>query len=296
LSQARGANAVLRSTPLARFVANRAALVGGALVVLVVVAALFAPLIAWHDPDRKDVAHGLSRLGEPQPPSADFPLGTDALGRCVASRTLYGARVSLVAALLATLMATIVGTAVGLWSGYKGGLTDALLMRTVDLILSFPFLLLVIALAAVWRDAGLGAVLLVLGGLSWTQVARVVRAKALALRESEFVQGARAVGAGGLRVVARHILPNVVGPVVVMATVTVAQMIIAESTLAFLGFGMPAPTATWGRMLSDGTSYLTGGAPWMALAPGTAVLLTVLGFNLLGDGLRDMLDPREKRA
>jgi ABC-type dipeptide/oligopeptide/nickel transport system permease subunit len=285
-----------RKAALARFAANKGAIAGAVLVVLVVVAALGAPLLAWHDPDHKDVAHGLSSFGAPKPPSAEFPLGTDFLGRCVASRVLYGARVSLIAALLATLMATIVGTAVGLWAGYRGGLTDALLMRLVDLILSFPFLLLVIALAAIWRDAGLGAVLLVLGGISWTQVARVVRAKALALRESEFVQGARAVGASGLRVVARHILPNVVGPVVVMATVTVAQMIIAESTLSFLGFGEPPPTATWGRMLADGTTYLTGGAPWMALAPGFAVLFTVLGFNLLGDGLRDALDPREKRA
>ena len=285
-----------RSTPLARFAANRAALLGAVLVAFVVIAALFAPLIAWHEPDHKNVAHGLSQLGEPLPPSAEFPLGTDALGRCVASRLLYGARISLVVGLLATLMATVVGTLVGLVAGYRGGLTDAVLMRTVDLILSFPFLLLVIALAAIWRDAGLGAVLLVLGTVSWTQVARVVRARALALRESEFVQGARAVGASGVRVVLRHILPNVVGPVVVMATVSVAQMIIAESTLAFLGFGAPPPTATWGRMLSDGQAYLTGGAPWLALAPGAAVLLTVLGFNLLGDGLRDMLDPREKRA
>jgi peptide/nickel transport system permease protein len=287
---------ITASTPAQRFLANRAAVVGAALVGLVVIAALFAPVIAWHPPDHKDVAHGLSKLGEPRAPSADFPLGTDALGRCVASRTLYGARVSLIAALLATLMATFVGTGLGLWSGYRGGLTDTIIMRTTDLVLSFPFLLLVVALAAIWRDAGLGAVLLVLGAVSWTQVARVVRARALALRETDFVQGARALGASGPRVVVRHILPNVLGPVVVMATVSVAQMIIAESTLAFLGFGAPPPTATWGRMLADGTAYLTGGAPWIALAPGVAVLLTVLGFNLLGDGLRDALDPREKRA
>ncbi len=281
---------------LARFTANRAALLGAVLVAFVVVAALGAPLFAWHDPDVKNVAHGLSLLGEPLPPSADYPLGTDALGRCVASRLLYGARISLAVGLLATLMATVIGTLVGLVAGYRGGLTDAALMRLVDLVLSFPFLLLIIALAAVLRDAGLGAVLIVLAGIAWTNVARVVRAKAMALRETEFVQGARAVGASGTRVVLRHILPNVLGPVVVMATVSVAQMIIAESTLAFLGFGVPPPTATWGRMLSDGQSYLTGGAPWLALAPGAAVLLTVLGFNLLGDGLRDMLDPREKRA
>jgi peptide/nickel transport system permease protein len=282
--------------PWGRFAANRAALVGAVLVGIVVVAALFAPWIAWHDPIQKHVAQGLTELGEPIGPSAEFPLGTDALGRCVASRLVYGARVSLVVGLLATLMATVVGTLVGLVAGYRGGWVDAALMRVVDLILAFPFLLFVIALAAVWRDAGLGAVLLVLGAVSWTNVARVVRAKTLALRESEFVQGARALGAGGARVVLRHILPNVVGPVVVMATMSIAQMILAESTLAFLGFGAPPPTPTWGRMLSEGQSYLTGGAPWLALAPGAAVLLTVLGFNLLGDGLRDVLDPREKRA
>jgi peptide/nickel transport system permease protein len=277
-----------------RFLANRAAIVGGVLVVVIAIVALFAPLIDHHDAERKNVKAGLTELGEPRGPSDEFPLGTDPLGRCVAARVLCGARVSLIVALVATLLSTIIGTAVGVWAGYAGGVTDALFMRLVDLILAFPFLLLVIALVAVFRDAGLAAVLVVLGLSSWTGVARVVRAKVLALRETEFVQGARAVGAGGLRVVVRHVLPNVAAPVTVMATLSVAQMILAESTLAFLGFGAPPPTPTWGRMLFEGKAYLVG-APWLAFAPGVAVLVTVLGFNLLGDGLRDALDPKGDR-
>jgi ABC-type dipeptide/oligopeptide/nickel transport system permease subunit len=276
-----------------RFLANRAAVAGGVVVALIALAALLAPLLDRHDAERKNVAAGLTEYGEPLAPSGAYPMGTDSLGRCVAARVVAGARVSLAVALIATLLATVIGTAVGLWAGYRGGAVDALLMRLVDLVLAFPFLLLVIALVAVFRDAGLTAVLVVLGVSSWPGVARVVRAKVLALRESELVAGARAVGAGGGRIVWRHILPNVMGPVVVMATLSVAQMIIAESTLAFLGFGAPPPTPTWGRMLFEGKTYLLG-APWLAIAPGVAVVLTVLGFNLLGDGLRDALDPRDR--
>jgi peptide/nickel transport system permease protein len=274
---------------------NRSALVGGVLVLVVFVVALAAPLLAWHDPYDTDVLGGTSELGEPLPPSAEYPLGTDPTGRCVASRVLYGARISLLVGLISALAASVIGSAVGLAAGYRGGWLDATLMRVVDLVLSFPFLLLIIALAAVLRDVGLAAVLIVLPLVAWTNVARVVRARTLSLRESEFVQAARASGASGWRIVGRHILPNVVGPLVVMTTVSVAQMIVAESTLAFLGFGAPPPEPTWGRMLADATSYLTGGAPWLALAPAVAILVTVLGFNLLGDGLRDALDPKERR-
>jgi peptide/nickel transport system permease protein len=284
-----------RSRALRRFLQNRGALLGAVLVGVVMVVAVLAPLLVWHAPYGKDVAHGLTELGEPLPPSARYPLGTDPLGRCVASRLLYGARISLVVGLVATLISTIIGTAVGVVAGYRGGWVDTALMRLTDLVLSFPFLLLALALAAVFKDAGLGAVLLVLGIVSWTTVARVVRARTLALREMDFVQSARALGAGSGRVIRAHILPNLVGPVTVTATNYVAQMILAESTLSFLGFGAQPPAITWGRMLSDGVPSLSGGAPWIALGAGAAVLVTALGFNLLGDGLRDALDPREKR-
>ncbi len=169
-------------------------------------------------------------------------------------------------------------------------------MRLVDLVLAFPFLLLVIAIAALLREsgAGLGAVFLVLGIVGWTTVARVIRGKVLTLREMDFVQGARAVGASPVRIVFRHILPNVLGPAMVLATISVAQMILAESTLSYLGLGAPPPIPTWGRMLSEGQSFMRG-SPWLVTAPGVAILITVLGFNLLGEGLRDAFDPKDKQ-
>jgi ABC-type dipeptide/oligopeptide/nickel transport system permease subunit len=267
---------------------------GAALVVAITLVAIFGPLVDRHDVERKNARAGLTELGEPLGPSAEYPLGTDALGRCVLARVMAGARVSLLVAIVATALATLIGTLVGLVAGYRGGATDMALMRLVDLLLAFPFLLLAIALVAVFRDAGLIAVLVILSLTGWLSVARVVRAKVLALRDGELVQGARAIGASSSRVIWRHILPNVSGPIAVMATLAVAQMIVAESTLAFLGFGAAPPTASWGRMLFEGKIYLLG-APWLAIAPGVAVLLTVLAFNLLGDGLAAMSDPRAVR-
>jgi ABC-type dipeptide/oligopeptide/nickel transport system permease subunit len=279
---------------LRRFMANRAAVAGAVIVLLVIGGALVGPALDAHGPLHKDVAHGLTELGAPLPPSAEFPLGTDALGRCVLARVLDGARVSLEVGIVATLIALVIGVGVGLVAGYSGGATDAALMRLVDLILAFPFLLLVIALAAIFRDSGMTAVLVVLGIVGWTTMGRVIRAKVLAIRETEYVQGARAVGSATPRVLLRHILPNVMGPIVVLATISVAQMILAESTLTYLGLGAPPPQPTWGRMLSEGVPWV-GGAPWLVFVPGVAVLLTVLGFNLLGEGLRDALDPKDRR-
>lgn len=285
-------------TAAGRFARNRAAVVGAALVLVVLAAALAAPWLDGHTPFGKNSDTGLTALGAPVGPSGEFPMGTDMLGRCVASRLLHGARVSLQVALAATLISVLIGVAIGLVAGYAGGLTDTALMRLVDLVLSFPFLLLVIALAAALRGSGaegLTAVYIVLGIVGWTTMARVIRGKVLTLREMEFVQGARAIGARPGRILLRHILPNVMGPIVVLATISVAQMILAESTLSYLGLGAPPPTPTWGRMLSEGQPYLRG-APWLVFAPGAAVLVTVLGFNLLGEGLRDALDPKDKRG
>jgi peptide/nickel transport system permease protein len=284
-----------KSRAWARFRRNRGALVGLVLVGIVVVMTFLAPLLDQHTPYGKNIKTGLSELGAPQPPSAEFPLGTDHLGRCNASRVLHGAKISLLVGFAATLLALVIGTLIGLIAGYVGGAADTALMRLVDLVLAFPFLLLVIALAAVLREsgAGLGAVLIVLGVVGWTTAARVIRGKVLVLREMDFVQGARAVGATRMRIVLRHILPNVAGPSIVLATISVAQMIIAESTLSYLGLGAPPPTPTWGRMLSEGQVYMRG-APWLVIVPGVAILVTVLGFNLLGEGLRDAFDPRDK--
>jgi peptide/nickel transport system permease protein len=213
------------------------------------------------------------------------------LGRCVAARLGAGASVSLEVGGLAALVAVVLGTLVGLVAGWAGGFVDRLLMRLVDLVLAFPFLLLVLAVAALLRetDVGLGAIFVLLGVAGWTTVARVIRAKVLALRASDFIVAARATGAGAARILIRHVLPNVLGPAIALGTLAVAQMILAESTLSFLGLGVPPPHATWGRMLAEGQPYLRG-APWLVTAPGVAILATALGFNLLGDGLRDAFD------
>jgi ABC-type dipeptide/oligopeptide/nickel transport system permease subunit len=279
-----------------RFARNRAALVGGILVLAIAALAAAAPLVAG-DPYAQDFDRGLTELGAPVGPGA-YLLGTDALGRDVWARAVHGARLSLAIGIAATLLALAVGLAVGLIAGYAGGRTDAALMRLVDLVLSFPFLLLAIALAALLRGTGAaggaGAVLVVLGLVGWTTMARVIRGKVLAVRELEFVQAARALGASSARILVRHVAPNVVGPAVVLATITVAQMILAESTLSYLGLGAPPPAPTWGRMLYEGQPYYRS-APWLIAVPGVAVLATVLAFNLLGEGLRDALDPKERR-
>lgn len=281
-----------------RFVRNRGAVAGAVLVAIVVFCALAAPLLTSHDPVAQDIERGLTELGAPTGPSDTYPLGTDSLGRSVWSRLVYGARVSLQVGLVATALALTFGLLVGLIAGYFGGLADSLLMRLVDLVLAFPFLLLAITLAALLRESSLGSgtatVYITLGVVSWTTMARVIRGKVLSIREMEFVHGARAIGASPGRILLRHILPNVIGPVIVLATISVAQMILAESTLSYLSLGPPPPTPTWGRMLYEGQVYYRT-APWLIMAPGIAILITVLGFNLLGEGLRDAFDPRDKR-
>jgi len=205
---------------------------------------------------------------------------------------------SLEVSLVATAIAMTLGLSIGLIAGYAGGFVDAALMRFVDLVLAFPFLLLALLLAALLREAQLASanapVFITLGVTSWTTMARVIRGKVLTLREQEFVQAARAIGASSRRVLVRHLLPNVVGVVIVLATLTFAQMILAESVLSYVGLGPPPPAPTWGRMLAEGQGYYRT-APWLMIAPGAAILIAVVGFNLLGEGLRDALDPKERR-
>jgi len=276
---------------LARFRRNKGALVGLAIVVAMVALSLLAPLLAPHDPNASYKSRTLTAEGVPVGPSGEFPLGADSVGRCELSRLLHGGRVSLAVAFAATAIVVVVGTAVGIVAGYAGGLVDAGLMRGVDALMSFPFLLVVMALNRILHRPGLWVVFLVLGLLSWLSLARLVRARTLQLRELEFVFAARALGASPWRVVTRHIFPNLASLVVVVATTLVAQMIVAESVLSYLGVGVTPPAASWGSMLQEGES-LTRAVPRLTLAPGLAILVTVVGFNLLGEGLRDALDPK----
>jgi ABC-type dipeptide/oligopeptide/nickel transport system permease subunit len=277
-----------------RFLADRGAVVGAVLVMM-----LFALALWPHgDPVRPDIDHGLSALGAPLAPSGHALLGTDQLGRDVWARLCAGAGTSLEIAALATLLALVIGLAVGLTAGYAGGRTDTVLMRLVDLVLAFPFLLLAILLAALLREADLASsdapVVLTLGIVGWTSIARVIRGKALSIARREHVLAARALGASPLRIVVRHVLPNLAGIVIVLTALGFAQNLLAESVLSYLGLGPPPPAPTWGRMLYEGRVYYRT-APWLSIAPGIAILTAVVAFNLLGEGLRDLLDPKVRR-
>ncbi len=281
-----------------RFLANRGAVVGAVLVALLLVLAVFAPLLERRDPIELDIDHGLTSLGAPLPPSADAPLGTDHLGRDVWSRVVAGAGTSLEIATAATGIALALGLLVGLVAGYAGGRTDDVLMRLVDLGLSFPFLLLAILLAALLHESDLGSsnapVYVTLGLVGWTTIARVVRGKTMTLARSEMVTAARAVGASPVRIMTRYLLPNLASIVVAITALGFAQNLLAESVLSYLGLGPQPPTPSWGRMLYEGRVYYRS-APWLVLAPGIAIMLAVVGFNLVGDGLRDALDAKERR-
>lgn len=248
------------------------------------------------DPMALDVDHGLSALGMPFPPSGDALLGTDHLGRDVLARIAAGAGTSLGVAALSTLLALVIGVGVGLISGYVGGRIDGVLMRLVDLVLAFPFLLLTVLLAALLRDSSLSSsntpVVLTLALAGWPTIARVVRAKVLALARSELVIAARVLGASPSRIVLRHLLPNVAGVVIVVAVLAFAQNLLAESTLSFLGLGPPPPAPSWGRMLYEGRTFYRS-APHLVLAPGLAIVTAVIAFNLIGEGVRAMFDPTD---
>jgi ABC-type dipeptide/oligopeptide/nickel transport system permease subunit len=276
-------------------VISRQLVIGTVIVAVLVLLAVVGPHLTSHDPIAADIDHGLSSLGAPLPPSSHALLGTDQLGRDVWARLLAGAGISLVTATLATLLAMIIGVGVGLIAGYAGSRVDNLLMRLVDLVLSFPFLLLAILLAAVLRQSSLGTsitpVVLTIGLVSWTTTARVIRGRALVLSRSELVVAARALGASSSRIIVRHLLPNVLALVFVLVALSFAQNLVAEATLSFLGLGPPPPTPTWGRMLFEGRSYYRT-APWLSIAPGIAILLAVVGFNMLGEGLRDYFEVR----
>lgn len=262
---------------------------GAAVVFFMVVAAVAAPLIARHDPTDIDLVNGL------QAPSATHWMGTDIQGRDVWARLVYGARVSLSVGLVSQGIALALGLVLGLLAGYYGKWVDEIVMRLADVTLAFPTLLLLIALVAALQPS-LVVVFLTIGLVGWAGMARLVRGQVLVVRELEYVQAMRALGARNHRIIVRHVLPAVIAPVLIAATLGVAAAIMAEAALSFLGLGVQPPTPSWGAMIADGRdlSQLRG-APWTSLFPGLAIGMTVLGFNLLGDALRDALDPRAKR-
>ena len=261
-------------------------LVVGALITLFVVGcALFAPYVATHEVAQMDMG---SRFDGP---SLEHLLGTDNFGRDLWSRMVYGARISLAIALFSVGGAALIGTVVGLISGYFGGWVDLILMRITDIFLGFPAIILALAIVAV-LGPGIFNVSLALVVVFWTEYARVVRATTLVLREQNYVSAVRALGAGPVRILFREILPNALGPIIVLASLGLGTAIISESALSFLGFGLPPPAPTWGWTLSYGTRFMRD-EPWLAIISGATIMVTVLGFNLLGDGLRDVLDPKQ---
>jgi ABC-type dipeptide/oligopeptide/nickel transport system permease subunit len=263
--------------------------IGGALVLSVVLAALFAPALAPNDP-LEQFRDGLSQVGTPLPPDARFPMGTDHLGRDIFSRVLYGARVSLTISLIANLIAAAIGTSIGLLAGYYGGSLEWILMRFTDVLLAFPAVLLALGLGSVLRPS-IPVVIVILTFITWAPLARLVRSQVLIVRENVYVVSARAVGAGDLRIILRHILPQIISITIVWSTLSFATIILVEASLSFLGVGVPLPQPSWGNMINEGQSRYRI-APWMILVPTIAILFTTFGFNLLGDAIRDALDPR----
>ncbi|MGB9338567.1 MAG: ABC transporter permease [Polyangiales bacterium] len=277
-----------------RFRRNKGAFVGLVLVVSVTALGVFGPWLAPFDPAQQLTESLLLPNGLPAGPGVapGHWLGGDMLARDELSRLLSGARVSMLVAYLATALAVLIGVTLGLVSGYVGGRLDNFLMRLVDVVLSMPFLLIAIVMQRVFDAPGIWTICIVLGVLSWTTLARITRAKTMEARELDYIQAARALGLRHFRILARHVLPNVIGPIIAIATIMVARMIIAESALSFLNLGVRPPTASWGSMLSESQSLLLG-VPRLTLYPAALISMAVFGFNLFGEGLRDAFDPKD---
>jgi peptide/nickel transport system permease protein len=276
---------------LARLARDGRARFAAVVLLTIVGAALLAPLLAPYDPAAQlDIVRLKS-----QPPSWAHPLGTDPFSRDVLSRLMWGARISLVIAFVAVSLSMTMGILVGAIAGYAGGAIDAVLMRLVDTAMSIPRLLLLIAVVALWHDVSIAALTLLLAGTGWFSVSRLTRAETLVVRERDFVVAARMLGASPWRILSRHVLPNVVGPGLVAATLGIANVILLEAGLSYIGIGVRAPTASWGGIIQDGAQRV-GDLWWLTLFPGLAILITVFACNALGDALRDALDPRQLQA
>jgi peptide/nickel transport system permease protein len=278
----------LRLVQRAPILANPLNLVAFALIAVFAACAVFAPVLAPYDPLLQDLG---SRL---RPPSSEHWLGTDSLGRDIASRILYGARISLIIGIAVVASAGVLGTAIGLVAGYAGGLVDEALMRLTEVFLAFPALILAMAIAGALGPSLTNAIIAI-AAVTWAVYARLVRGQILSLRRREFVEAARAIGASRTRIVVRHLLPNALAPLMIQASFDLGSSIIAAAGLSFIGFGAQPPTPEWGVMISEGRNYIST-QPWLSLFPGLAILLAVGSFNLLGDGLRDAFDPRFSRS
>lgn len=269
-----------------RFLRNPLAMAGGAVILTLFVVAIFAPLIAPHNPDLIDTSNILAA------PSAGHWLGTDELGRDVLSRMIFSTRISLLVGFVAVGISTVIGVIVGAISGYYGGWVDSVMMRFVDIMLCFPTIFLILAVIAILSPS-IWNIMTVIGITGWMGVSRLVRAEFLTLKEQDFVMASKAIGARDLRIIFRHVLPNAMAPVLVSAVLGVGGAILIESGLSFLGLGVQPPTPSWGNMLTAGKDNIEI-AWWLSLFPGLAILVTVLGYNLLGEGLQDALNPRLK--
>ncbi len=273
------------ATAWRRFRRHRLALAGLVVIAVFAVASLLAPWLTGYEPNKTNLSAMI------EPPTVAHPMGTDELGRDLLTRILYGGRVSLAVGFLAVALSVTIGTAVGALAGFYGGRLDNLLMRFVDFMISLPSLFVLIILSTIWGTRP-ATIVLVIGGLRWMGTARLVRGSFLSIREREFVEAARCLGAGSTRIIARHILPNAIGPIIVAASLGVAGAILTESSLSFLGLGIQPPNSSWGRMLSTAQDQMFR-APWTAIFPGLMIFLTVLAINYVGDGLRDAFDPRK---
>ncbi len=288
----------MRSIIWNQFRRHTMAMVGMVVLIVLIFGSLSVSALSPYSPEKSSMRE------RREAPSLVHPMGTDTLGRDVLTRIMYGGRISLSIGLLATVLGVTIGTVIGSLSGYYGGAVDNVLMRFTDLFISLPriFMLIIMSLLLrttdvpiLSRNGGIGGIVLILGLLSWTGVARLVRGQFLGLKNKEFVEAARTLGIGNLRIVFRHILPNTATPIIVAATLLVAGSIISESGLSFLGFGVQPPTPTWGNMLNAAQDEMRKGNWWMAFFPGLMIFLTVIAINYIGDGLRDALDPRKLR-
>jgi ABC-type dipeptide/oligopeptide/nickel transport system permease subunit len=273
---------------------DRAAKISAGTIVVIVLCAVFAPVIAHlvgHGPNEQFINTGLDVNGNPVPPSSTFFFGTDSQGRDLFIRVLYGAQISLMVGVLATMVSLAIGVVFGLMAGYLGGLVDSLIARLIDVVLSIPFLVIAISVAYI-SHPGFWLVIFVVGVLGFTYPARIVRGQVISIKEKEYVEAARALGAGPMRIMFIDLLPNVVAQVIVYGSLLIPLAIVSEASLSFLGVGIQPPTADWGAMIDDASGYYTAGFWWYLLFPALALLITTLAFNILGDSVRDALDPR----
>lgn len=271
---------------------NKLALFGGFIVLLIIFLAIFAEVVSPYDPVEQ-LIWTKGAKAKLVAPNAEHLFGTDTYGRDIFSRVIFGARISLVIALVSTIISVIIGVFLGACAGYFGGWVDSVVSWLINVIYSFPFLLFIIAVVA-YLPASMWLTFVAIGCVNWMRYARLIRGQFLSLREKEFVEAARALGATDFSVMFKHLLPNALSPIIVNATLGMGGIIILEASLTFLGFGTQPPTPSWGNMISEGQRWLSSGQWWWSVFPGIAICLTVLGFNLLGDGLRDALDPRMK--